>query len=76
MPGRFEFVFTLTHASWLNWVEIYFSKMSRSVLRRIRVTSNDELRDRIRRYIETCNQSPMLPKWCYGIHREQEPITA
>jgi transposase len=76
MPGRFEFVFTPTHASWLNWVETYFSKMSRSVLRRIRVTSKDELRDRIRRYIEICNQSPVLPKWSYGIYREQELITA
>jgi transposase len=76
MPGRFEFVFTPTHASWLNWVETYFSKMSRSVLRRIRVTSKDELRERIGRYIEICNQSPVLPKWSYGIHREQELITA
>jgi transposase len=70
-PGRFEFVFTPTHASWLNWVETYFSKMSRSVLRRIRVTSKDELRDRIQRYIETCNECPLGPKWSYGIHRDR-----
>jgi transposase len=37
-PGRFEFVFTPTHAFWLNWVETFFSKVARSVLRRIRVT--------------------------------------
>ena len=53
-PGRFEFVFTPTHASWLNWVEIYFSKMSRSVLRRIRVTSKDELRSEERRVGKEC----------------------
>jgi transposase len=75
-PGRFEFVFTPTHASWLNWVETYFSKMSRSVLRRIRVTSKDELRDRIQRYIETCNECPLVPKWSYGIHRDQESLAA
>ena len=75
-PGRFEFVFTPTHASWLNWVEIYFSKMSRSVLRRIRVTSKDELRDRIQRYIEICNECPLVPKWSYGIHRDQESLAA
>jgi transposase len=75
-PARFEFVFTPTHASWLNWVETFFSKMARSVLRRIRVTSKDELRDRIRRYIETCNQSPQVPKWSYGIHRDQELLAA
>jgi transposase len=75
-PGRFEFVFTPTHASWLNWVEIYFSKMSRSVLRRIRVTSKDELRDRIQRYIEICNECPLVPKWSFGIHRDQESHAA
>jgi len=75
-PGRFEFVFTPTHASWLNWVETNFSKMSRSVLRRIRVTSKDELRDRIQRYIETCNECPLVPKWSYGIHRDQEALAA
>jgi transposase len=74
--GRFEFVFTPTHASWLNWVETFVSKMARSVLRRIRVTSKDELRDRIRRSIETCNQSPLVPKWSYGIHRDQELLAA
>ena len=75
-PGRFEFVFTPTHASWLNWVEIFFSKMSRSVLRGIRVASKDELRDRIQRYIETCNECPLVPKWSYGIHRDQELLAA
>ncbi|MBV8095957.1 MAG: transposase [Acetobacteraceae bacterium] len=36
-PGRFELVFTPTHSSWLNYVETFFSKVARSVLRRIRV---------------------------------------
>jgi hypothetical protein len=40
------------------------------------VTSKDELRDRIRRYIEICNESPLVPKWSYGIHRDQEPLAA
>jgi hypothetical protein len=75
-PGRFELIFTPTHASWLNWVETYFSKMARSVLRHIRVTSKGELSDRMRRYIETCNQSPIVPKWSYGIHRDQELLAA
>jgi transposase len=75
-PGRFEFIFTPTHASWLNWVEIFFSKMSRSVLHGIRVASKDELCDRIQRYIETCNECPLVPKWSYGIHRDQELLAA
>ena len=66
-PGRFELVFTPTHASWLNYVETFFSKVARSVLRRIRVASKAELADRIRRYIEACNATPALPIWRYGI---------
>jgi transposase len=75
-PGRFELVFTPTHASWLNWVETYFSKMSRSVLRRIRVISKEQLRDRIQRYIETGNECPLASKWSYCIHRDQESLAA
>ena len=38
-PGRFEYVHTPKHGSWLNLVESTFSKMARSVLRHIRVAS-------------------------------------
>ena len=69
-------VFTQTHASWLNWVEIFFSKMAKSVLRRMRVASKDELADRIQRYIELCNEKPLVPKWSYGISREPQPLAA
>jgi transposase len=44
--GRFEFTFTPTHGSWLNLVEGFFSKLARSVLRHIRVSSKQELKDR------------------------------
>ena len=66
-PGRFELVFTPTHASWLNYVETFFSKVARSVLRRIRVASKVELAERIHRYIEICNAAPLLPHWRHGI---------
>jgi transposase len=66
-PGRFELVFTPTHASWLNYVETFFSKVARSVLRRIRVASKAELAERIRCYIEICNAAPLLPHWRHGI---------
>src|SRR5580658_6607780 len=36
---RFEFTFTPKHGSWLNLVEGFFSKLARSVLRHLRVTS-------------------------------------
>src|SRR3954462_2577181 len=37
--GRFEFTFTPKHGSWLNLIEGFFSKLARSVLRHIRVSS-------------------------------------
>jgi transposase len=75
-PGRFELVFTPTHASWLNYVETFFSKLARSVLRRIRVVSKVELADRIRRYIEMCNAAPLLPHWRYGITPDRQAQAA
>ena len=32
-PGRFDFIFTPKHGSWLNLIEGFFSKFARSVLR-------------------------------------------
>ena len=64
-PNRFEFVFTPTHGSWLNIIEMVFSKMSRGFLRHIRVDSIDELRERIDSGIEEMNQEPVVFKWKY-----------
>jgi transposase len=75
-PGRFELVFTPTHASWLNHVETFFSKMARSVLRGIRVATKAELGERLGRYVEACNASPVVPKWRHGIRREQPALAA
>jgi len=47
MPQRFVFVFTPTHGSWLNLIENQFSKMTRTMLRGIRVASKQELIDRV-----------------------------
>ena len=66
-PGRFELVFTPKHASWLNYVETFFSKMARSVLRHIRVASRQELCERITAFIHACNDAPVAPKWSYGL---------
>ena len=66
VPNRFEFVFTPKHASWLNLIETFFSKVARTVLRGIRVASTDELKERIRRYIDELNTEPPVFKWTYG----------
>ncbi|EQD74454.1 hypothetical protein B1B_02657, partial [mine drainage metagenome] len=57
--GRFRFVFTPVHASWLNIIETMFSKMARSFLRGIRVDSREELESRIDRYFAEINKEPV-----------------
>lgn len=66
-PNRFEFVFTPKHGSWLNMIEILFSKMTRSFLRGIRVSSKEELIERIYRYIDELNESPVIFRWKYKL---------
>lgn len=66
-PNRFEFIFTPTHGSWLNLVEIFFSKMSRTMLRGIRVDSVKELESRIKKYLREINRDPVVFKWKYGL---------
>ena len=62
-PGRFEYVHTPKHGSWLNLVESAFSKMARSFLRHIRVTSLDELKQRILKGIDEMNAHPVRFQW-------------
>ena len=64
-PNRFEFVFTPKHASWLNLIEVFFSKLARTLLRGIRVKSKEALRQRILTHIEYLNNSPVIFKWKY-----------
>ena len=65
MPQRFVFVFTPTHGSWLNLIESQFSKMTRTMLRGIRVASKQELIDRIHQYFEEINAAPVVYRWKY-----------
>ena len=67
VPGRFEFVFTPTHGSWLNLVESFFSKMTRQMLRGIRVDSKEELEERIYRYFREVNEEPVVYRWTWNL---------
>ena len=67
--GRFTFVFTPKHGSWLNLVEGFFSKMARSLLRRIRVASKAELKARILAYFDDLNREPVIHTWTYRIDK-------
>jgi transposase len=62
-PGRFEYVHTPKHGSWLNLIECAFSKMARTFLRHIRVASLDELKARILTGINEMNQLPVVFRW-------------
>jgi transposase len=64
-PERFEFVFTPKHGSWLNMIEMFFSKVARGFLRHIRVNTKEELIQRIYKGIEEINQEPVVFKWKY-----------
>lgn len=62
-PGRFVYVHTPKHGSWLNLAENLFAKMARSFLRHIRVSSWDELRRRILLGIQEMNEQPCVFRW-------------
>jgi len=65
--GRFTFTFTPTHGSWLNLIEGFFSKLARSVLRHIRVSCKDELKERLIAFIGDINREPVVHTWRYKI---------
>ena len=65
--GRFEFTFTPRHGSWLNLIEGFFSKFTRSVLRHIRVASKQELKERIMAGIKDVNRHPVIHTWSYKL---------
>ena len=67
VPGRFEFVFTPKHGSWLNMVEGFFSKMTKQMLRGIRVKSKEELKERIYLYFAEINEEPVIFHWKYNL---------
>ena len=67
VPGRFEFVFTPKHGSWLNMVECFFSKMTKQMLRGIRVKTKEELVERIYKYFDEVNEEPVVFHWKYNL---------
>lgn len=65
--GRFVFVFTPKHGFWLNLIESFFSKMTKQMLREIRVQSKQELEDRIYLYFDEVNKEPVVYHWTYKL---------
>ena len=55
--------FTPTYSSWLNQVELWFSKIERDLIHRGVFTSVKDLSKRIMRYIRLYNREPKPIKW-------------
>lgn len=73
---RFEFVFTPKHGSWLNMIEGFFGKMTKQMLRGIRVKSKQELVDRIYQYFDEINKEPVVYHWKYKMDDIEESDAA
>jgi transposase len=58
--------FTPTYSSWLNQVELWFSKIERDVIARGVFTSTSDLTRKIMRYIGQCNKNPKPVRWSYS----------
>jgi transposase len=58
--------FTPTSASWLNQVELWFSKIERDVIARGIFTSTRDLARKIRRYIDHYNRDAKPFRWTYA----------
>lgn len=64
---RVRFVYVPKHTSWLNQIEIWFSILSRRVIRRGAFRSTADLRDRILKFIDYYNDTRAKPfKWTYA----------
>ncbi len=57
--------FTPTYSSWLNQVELWFSKIERDVIARGVFTSVPDLKRKLMRYIRVYNKEPKTVKWKY-----------
>lgn len=64
--GRFNFVHTPTHASWLNQVECWFSILDRRVLRHASFKTVDEVNARVDGFISHWNEEEAHPfNWTF-----------
>jgi transposase len=68
---RWHFHFTPTHASWLNQIELFFSILSRRLLRRGTFTSTDDLKTQLLSFIERYDPTAKPFAWTY----QGKPLT-
>ena len=66
--GRFTFGSTPKHGSWLNLVEGFFSKLTRSALRPFASHPNRNSKVRILAAINDLNRDPVVHTWTYKLN--------
>lgn len=72
--GRFRFVYTPKHASWMNQVEIWFSILHRRLLRHGDFGSVDHQRDEVRAFIAHWNKREAHPfRWTWRADQAKNP---
>ncbi|HZJ29257.1 MAG TPA: IS630 family transposase [Solirubrobacterales bacterium] len=64
--SRWSFHFTPTHASWLNQIELWFSILSRRLLKRGIFTSREDLTAQLMAFIERYNPTAKPFAWTYA----------
>ena len=62
---RFTVTYTPKHASWLNMIELFFSVLTRRLLRRGEFTSRQDLADKILNFIAVYDQTAKPYRWTY-----------
>jgi len=63
---RIRFIYTPKHCSWMNQIEIWFSIISRKLLKRKSYVSTDELQQSILNFIQQYNLTARPFKWTYS----------
>lgn len=64
---RLRFFYTPKHASWLNQVEVWFSILSKRLLKRLSVKSTKDLKNKVIRFIDYYNKTmAKVFKWTYS----------
>lgn len=64
---RIRFFYTPKHASWLNQVEVWFSILSRRLLKRLSVSSTEILKEKVLAFIDYFNKTTAKAfKWKYS----------
>lgn len=63
---RLQLIYTPTHASWLNQIEIFFGILTRKVVRRGIFKSRRELVERLMTFIESYNAEARPFEWTYS----------